>query len=372
MSDDESMDVDAELARERELEQSRKKPRSPPPQGKGKGKANDHDGAGGAAAAVKLPAATSAGAGAGGAFAEMMKKKPATVAQQKPTSPKADSDDDNHGDAAGDDGDDDDDETGGGGFRAEPLGAKGKGKGKAKDQSFFAPVPTSTHSSSGTAASPDTLPWVEKYRPKSIDEIVSHGDIVTVIERFIATNSLPHLLFHGPAGTGKTSLILAVARKLYGPKFNSMILELNASDDRGIDIVRNEIKEFSSTRTIFSASFKLVILDEADAMTNPAQAALRRIIEKYTKNVRFCLICNYVSKIIPALQSRCTRFRFAPLDPNLVKIRLNEVVATEKVKIDEGGTTALLRLSNGDMRKTLNILQVPLIISLHFFISMVG
>ena len=180
-------------------------------------------------------------------------------------------------------------------------------------------------------------------------------------------NQLPHLLLYGPPGTGKTSTILALARQMYGKNAGSMVLELNASDDRGIDIVRNEVQEFAGTRSIFSNKFKLIILDECDAMTRDAQMALRRgaapgmremlggvpvdrcappsghtmaallpqsqrsfpnsspliyqmdaVMEKYVRNARFCLICNYVSKIIPALQSRCTRFRFQPLPPSFV------------------------------------------------------
>ncbi|KAI8074218.1 P-loop containing nucleoside triphosphate hydrolase protein [Gilbertella persicaria] len=203
----------------------------------------------------------------------------------------------------------------------------------------------------------DNLPWVEKYRPQTLDEVVSHKDITSTIETFIDAKRLPHLLFYGPPGTGKTTTILACARKLYGDRFKSMILELNASDDRGIDVVREQIKNFASTRNIYSSGFKLIVLDEADAMTNAAQAALRRVIEKYTHNVRFCIICNYVSKIIPAIQSRCTRFRFAPLSQDQVKIRLKTVVDHERVHLTEDGEKALLRLSRGDMRRALNILQ---------------
>nr|XP_033810912.1 replication factor C subunit 5 isoform X2 [Geotrypetes seraphini] len=136
-----------------------------------------------------------------------------------------------------------------------------------------------------------------------------------------------------------------------------MVLELNASDDRGIDIVRGPILSFASTRTIFKKGFKLVILDEADAMTQDAQNALRRVIEKFTENTRFCLICNYLSKIIPALQSRCTRFRFGPLNPELMVPRLEYVVEQESVDISADGMKALVTLSNGDMRRALNILQ---------------
>ncbi|KAJ3113285.1 hypothetical protein HDU96_003589 [Phlyctochytrium bullatum] len=207
------------------------------------------------------------------------------------------------------------------------------------------------------AASEEVLPWVEKYRPAQIDELIAHQDMIATLTRFIDENKLPHLLFYGPPGTGKTSLILACARRLYGPRFRSMILELNASDDRGIDVVREQIKNFASTKKIFSSGFKLIILDEADAMTQVAQNALRRIVEKYTMNVRFCIICNYVSKIIPALQSRCTKFRFKPLKAEDIESRLNFVATSEGVNLTEDGKRAILRLSSGDMRRTLNILQ---------------
>ena len=157
---------------------------------------------------------------------------------------------------------------------------------------------------------------------------------------------------------GKTSTILAVARQLFKPgQFNSQVLELNASDDRGIGMVRESILSFASTRSIFSSGFKLVILDEADNMTKDAQNALRRTIEKFTENTRFCLICNYLNKIIPALQSRCTKFRFAPLKMELIKPRLDMVIEKEKLSVTECGMKAVTLLSGGDMRKALNIMQ---------------
>uniref|UniRef100_A0A1B0AK70 Activator 1 subunit 5 n=1 Tax=Glossina pallidipes TaxID=7398 RepID=A0A1B0AK70_GLOPL len=202
------------------------------------------------------------------------------------------------------------------------------------------------------------VPWVEKYRPSQLDELISHEEIISTINRFINQKQLPHLLFYGPPGTGKTSTILACAKQLYTPaQFKAMVLELNASDDRGIGIVRGQILNFASTRTIFSGTFKLIILDEADAMTNDAQNALRRIIERYTENVRFCVICNYLSKIIPAVQSRCTRFRFAPLSQEQILPRLNKIIEEEKVNVTEDGKKALITLSKGDMRKVLNVLQ---------------
>lgn len=180
---------------------------------------------------------------------------------------------------------------------------------------------------------------------------------MTSITNLIDSDNLPHLLLYGPPGTGKTSTIVAAAKRMYGNKYNSMTLELNASDARGIDVVRNEIKEFAGTQQLFSKGVKLIILDEADAMTSDAQFALRRVIEKYAKNARFCLICNYVSKIIPALQSRCTRFRFAPLAESQIKGRLEFVAKSENVNLTEDGCKAILALSGGDMRRVLNLLQ---------------
>jgi len=200
-------------------------------------------------------------------------------------------------------------------------------------------------------------PWVEKYRPNTLDDLVAHKEIVGVLRRLIGADRLPHTLLYGPPGTGKTSTILAAAKDMYGPGYRNMTLELNASDDRGIDVVRNEIKEFAGTRRLFSKGIKLIILDEADMMTNDAQFALRRIIEKYTSNCRFCLICNYANKIIPALQSRCTKFRFAPLDPEQVRGRVQHVVEAEKCTIAPDAFEALLKMGRGDMRRILNVLQ---------------
>ncbi|OAX37947.1 P-loop containing nucleoside triphosphate hydrolase protein [Rhizopogon vinicolor AM-OR11-026] len=223
-----------------------------------------------------------------------------------------------------------------------PSSSKGKGKANA---------------AGNEPHKDETLPWVEKYRPVTLDDVVSHKDITTTIVKFIEKNRLPHLLFYGPPGTGKTSTILAVARRIYGAEYKKQILELNASDDRGIDVVREQIKQFAETRTLFAKGFKLIILDEADMMTQQAQAALRRVIEQYTKNVRFCIICNYVNKIAPAIQSRCTRFRFSPLPIVEVEKRVNDVVAAENVNLTEDGKKALLKLSKGDMRRALNVLQ---------------
>jgi replication factor C subunit 3/5 len=218
----------------------------------------------------------------------------------------------------------------------------------------------------------DTLPWVEKYRPASLEEVSGHQDILATINRFVDSNRLPHLLLYGPPGTGKTSTILALARRIYGRQnVRQMVLELNASDDRGIDVVREQIKTFASTKQIFSmlpanhesngpngvARYKLIILDEADAMTATAQMALRRIMEKYTANTRFCVIANYAHKLSPALLSRCTRFRFSPLKEVDIRMLVDRVIAEESVHIEAEATDALVKLSKGDMRRALNVLQ---------------
>lgn len=219
------------------------------------------------------------------------------------------------------------------------------------------PVASSSSSSSSSSKVESNLPWVEKYRPDSLEEMKGHEEIITVLNKLIDSSKLPHLLFYGPPGTGKTSTIVACAKKMYGPNYKSMALELNASDDRGIDVVRDQIKNFAGTRKLFSTGVKLVILDEADAMTTDAQAALRRIIEKYTSNTRFCMICNYVNKIMPALQSRCTKFRFAPLKTVQIVDRLDEVVVKENINITPKGKEAILGQACGDMRRVLNLLQ---------------
>jgi replication factor C subunit 3/5 len=217
-----------------------------------------------------------------------------------------------------------------------------------------------------TSSNENTLPWVEKYRPTTINQIISHKEILNTLNKLLESNKLPHMIFYGPPGTGKTTTILACAKQLYGINYKSMILELNASEDRGINVVRDQITSFCAANSNISNIFvgdksktnvKLVILDEADAMTYDAQFALRRIIELYTHNTRFCLICNYLTKIIPALHSRCQLFRFSPILADDHKNKIISICIKEELKIDDDALDKIIEISEGDMRKSLNLLQ---------------
>jgi len=205
------------------------------------------------------------------------------------------------------------------------------------------------------------LPWSEKYRPGIINDIIYHKQITNTITNYFKTNNLPHLLFYGPPGTGKTSAIVAIAKHYYKEDFDNMILILNASEERGIETVRNRIKQFVICKGLpDSAStplFKLIILDEIDAMTDDAQAILRKVIEKYVNNVRFCFICNYLKKINPAIQSRCVIFRFNPIPYDSMYNYIIKICENENIKITKNAINLIIKKTHGDMRKLLNILQ---------------
>jgi replication factor C small subunit len=200
--------------------------------------------------------------------------------------------------------------------------------------------------------------WAEKYRPQTLDEVVNQREIVLRLKNFVNERNLPHLLFVGPAGIGKTSSILALARDLYGPGYQNFILELNASDERGINIIREKVKNFARTAALASpVTFKILIMDEADHLTSDAQHALRRTMEIYTRTCRFCLIGNYSENIIDPIQSRCSVFRFTPLEEGDVEQYLFRIAKNENVDMSKKGFLALYNASEGDLRKAINLLQ---------------
>lgn len=199
--------------------------------------------------------------------------------------------------------------------------------------------------------------WTEKYRPSEFSDIKGQGNAIRRIEAFVKSGNLPHLLLAGPAGTGKTTTALVIAKKLYGENWRHNFLELNASDDRGIDIVRSTIKDFARTKALGGYPFKIILLDECDSLTKEAQQALRRTMETFVGSARFLLSCNYSSKIIDPIQSRCAIFRFRPLSYEQTKEIIYNVSKNEQIEIEEDAMNALHELCNGDVRKLTNLLQ---------------
>ena len=200
--------------------------------------------------------------------------------------------------------------------------------------------------------------WIEKYRPINLSEVVGQPAVTTRLKNYVKERSMPHLLFAGPAGIGKTTSALALARELFGDLWKHNLHELNASDERGIDVVRGKIKEFARTAPLGEDGFKIIFLDEADALTNAAQAALRRTMEKYARTCRFVMSCNYSSKIIEPIQSRCAVFRFRPLEDDQMRSQILHVAEQEGLKIEEEASDAIVHISLGDLRKAITALQV--------------
>ena len=200
--------------------------------------------------------------------------------------------------------------------------------------------------------------WIEKYRPSNLSEVVGQTPITSRLKNYVKERSMPHLLFAGPAGTGKTTCALALAKELFGELWKHNLHELNASDERGIDVVRGKIKEFARTAPLGEDGFKIIFLDEADALTGAAQAALRRTMEKYSRTCRFVMSCNFSSKIIGPIQSRCAVFRFRPLKAEDVERYLKFVAVKEELNIDKEAYESLTYLAQGDLRRAINGLQM--------------
>jgi len=205
--------------------------------------------------------------------------------------------------------------------------------------------------------------WTEKYRPQKFEEVVGQQEILKRVKSLTQALNIPHLLFAGPAGTGKSTIALIIVKELFGPTWRENYLELNASDERGIDVVRQKVKDFARTKAIGNVPFKVIFLDEADALTKEAQQALRRTMENYSNTCRFVMSCNYSSRIIDPIQSRCVVFRFRLLEKKDIKKRIDIITQNEKINLSDDGFETLYETSEGDCRRAINLLQATASIS---------
>jgi len=214
--------------------------------------------------------------------------------------------------------------------------------------------------------------WTEKYRPVKFDELVGQQEIVKRVRSLVQSMNIPHLMFAGHAGTGKSTLALIVVKELFGERWRENYLELNASDERGIDVVRQKVKDFARTKALENMPFKVIFLDEADALTKEAQQALRRTMENYTNTCRFIMSCNYSSRIIDPIQSRCVLFRFKILEKKDISEVIKKIANKENLKITDDALASLYEVSEGDCRKAINLLQASASVSLDLNSEMIN